>query len=141
MAITRITNAAAIIAVDTLAALFDVGGAGRIDIMSGTQPADVDTDITTQTVLATLPLSATAFAGATDQTGYARAAANAITSDTSAAGGDTATWFRAYSGAGTRILDGDVGLTVGSALVLDAVEITVNDTVTVNSWFLIQSET
>lgn len=139
-AITRISNAAAIAAVDAVAALLNTGGAGRIDIMDGTQPADVDTAITTQTVLGVLPLSNPAFAGATDQIGNARAVANTITQDTSADAAGTATWFRAYNGAGTAVIDGNAGL-VDEALVLNNVNVAVNDTISIAPWHLVQSET
>ena len=49
-AITRISNAAAIAAIDAITALLDVGGAGRIDIMDRTQPSDVSVAIGVQVV-------------------------------------------------------------------------------------------
>jgi len=137
--ITRISSAAAIAAVDAVTPLLNAGGAGRIDIMDGVQPAGVDTAITTQVVLASLPLSVTAFQGAVDQGGFARAVANAITQDSSANAAGIATWFRAFSGAGTAIIDGNVG-TVDEALVLNNVNIALNDTVSISPWNFEQSE-
>jgi hypothetical protein len=138
-AITRVSNAAAIASVDAVVALLNVGGAGYIEIRTGTQPADVSI-AATGTLLGTLPLSATAFAGAIDGVGKAVASANAITQDTSADAAGTATWFRAYSGAGTATIDGNVGL-VDEALVLNNVNVALNDTLAVTAWNFEQSET
>jgi hypothetical protein len=139
-AITRISNAAAIAAIDAITALLDVGGAGRIDIMDGTQPSDVSVAIGVQVVLASLTLNATAFNPATDQAGYARAVAYAITQDTAADAAGTATWFRAYNGSGTAIIDGNVGI-ADEALVLNNVAIALNDTVSISPWNIDLSET
>ena len=138
-AITRVSNAAAIASVDAVVALLNVGGAGYIEVRTGTQPADVSI-AATGTLLATLPLSATAFAGAIDGVGKAVASANAITQDTSADAAGTATWFRAYSGAGIAVIDGNAGL-VDEALVLNNVNIALNDTLAVSAWNFEQSET
>ena len=139
-AITRISAAAAIASVDAVTALLNVGGAGRIDIMDGTQPADPDAAITTQNVLASLTLSVDAFQDATDLGGFARAVANTITEDASADQAGTASWFRAYNGAGTAVIDGNIG-TVDEALVLNNVNIALNDTVTISPWNFDQSQT
>lgn len=139
VAITRISNASAVAAINTVTALLNVGGAGSIEIRSGVQPVDVSV-AATGTVLAVLPLSVPAFAPATDQAGYARAVANNITTDVSADASGTATWFRAYDGNGVGVLDGNAGL-VDESLVLDSVDIALNDTVIIGTWHLIQSET
>lgn len=133
MAITRITMASAQDAVDTITSRLNTGGAGKIDIMDGIMPSSADTAITTQKVLATLPLSNPAFAAATDEGAYAEAVANAITDDDNAAVAGTATWFRAYNGAGTAIIDGDVGIGT-EAMTINNVSIAVNDTIKANSW-------
>lgn len=91
---------------NAIAAAINTGGAGTIQLYTGTQPAGPDTAISTQTLLVTLTFSATSFANAVSGT----ATANAITSGTIAAGG-TATWFRILSGAGTAVIDGSVGTT------------------------------
>ena len=138
--ITRIASAAAIASVDAVVALLSSGSAGRVDIMSGTQPADVDTAITAQVVLASLTLSVTAFAAAVDNTGNAQATANNINQDTAANAAGTATWFRAYDGNSVAIIDGNVGV-VDEALVMTNVNIALNDTVNIATWVYQQSET
>lgn len=138
--ITRVSSEAARASVDAVVGLLNVGGAGRIDIMDGSQPADVSIAITTQVVLATLTLDPVAFQAASDLGGFARASANAITGDTSADTSGTATWFRAYNGAGTAVIDGNVGL-VDEAMILDRVAIVLNEIVTVVAWNFEQSET
>jgi len=130
--ITRISAAAAIASVDAVTALLNTGGAGKIEIRTGTQPADPDA-VATGTLLAELTLNAIAFQNATDLGGYARAVANAITQDSSANAAGTATWFRAYNGVGTAVIDGNVG-TVDEALVLNNDAIALNDTVNINPW-------
>ena len=112
MATPRISNAGAIAALDALLDLLDVGGAGSIQIRSGTPPTNVE-DVATGTLLATLTLSATAFAGATDANPGATASANTITGDASADATGTAGWFRAISGGGTGVIQGDVTATSG----------------------------
>lgn len=127
--------------VNAVTALLNVGGAGYIEIRTGAQPADVSV-AATGIVLATLPLSATAFGAATDGTGKATAAANPITEDSSADTTGTATWFRAYSGAGVAVIDGNAGLAADTpALVLNNVDLTLNDTVNISPWNFEQSET
>lgn len=137
--ITRIASNAAIIAVDAVADLLDANGPGRVEILDGTQPADPDTAITTQTVLAVLPLSNPAFAGATDQGGFARAVANAIAQDPDAAAAGTATWFRAYDGNNNAIIDGNVG-TVDESMIINNVNVALNDTIEITQWHLEMSE-
>ena len=139
-AITRISNAAAIAAVDAVVDLLDAGaGAGRVDILDGTQPATVNTAITTQTVLGSLTLSDPAFGAASDQGTFARAVANAIGQDISAQAAGTATWFRAYDSDSNAVIDGNVGVT-DEALVLNNADIALNDTIDITSWNVELSE-
>lgn len=138
--ITKISNAAAIAAVDAITGLLNIGGAGRIDIFDGTMPADVDTAITTQNKLASLLLSNPAFQAADDQVGYARAVSWSINNDSSANATGTATWFRAYNGAGDAVIDGNVG-TTDSSLVLSKVDIVINEIVSISPWHLQLYET
>lgn len=63
---------------------------GFLRIYSGTRPATADTALSGNTLLATLPLGATAFAGASNGV----ASANAITSDTNAAATGRPTFAR-----------------------------------------------
>lgn len=140
MANTKISNSGAVAMLDALTALLNVGGAGTIEIYDGTQPADVSVAVGAQNLLATLTLSATAFAGAVDNTGSARATAAAITGEATAVAG-TATWFRAKSGGGTAVIDGDVGLSAsGADLELTNNVFQTNDTVDVISWQITMPE-
>ena len=125
----RISVAAANAACDAVVDLLDAdASAATIQIRSGAQPATVDT-AASGTLLATLTCSATAFGAATG--GVATAAA--ITSDTNAAATGTAGYFRALDGAGTAVIDGDVG-TAGSSMNLNTTSITIGGTVAVTSW-------
>lgn len=138
--VTRVSNAAAIASVNAVTALLDAGaGPGYIEIRTGAIPADVS-QAATGTLLGTLPLSATAFAAATDAVGKASAAAGAITQDASADAAGTAGWFRAYDGDGVAVIDGDVS-TSGAALNLNNINIALNDTLDISSWLFEQSET
>jgi hypothetical protein len=130
---TKITQAAAKAACDAVVDLLDVGGAGYIEIRTGSQPATANT-AASGTLLATLPLSATAFGAATTASPSVATAA-AITSDTSADATGTAGWFRAYSGGGTAIIDGSVTATGGGGdMTLDSTSIVASGTVAVTSW-------
>ena len=138
---TRISNAAAIASVDALLALINVGGAGTVQIRTGTQPADVSV-AATGTLLGTLTCSATAFGGAVDNTGKATATANTVTPDSNADAAGTAGWFRVYSGSGTAIIDGNITATAGGGdMELDNINIALNDTISINTWTFSQSET
>lgn len=105
MANVRLTNASQQAALDAFLNQINTGGAGTIEMYSGTQPADAD-DAITGTLLGTLTFSATAF-GATDASGTATA--NAITGDASADATGVASHARIKNGAGTTIFDCDVG--------------------------------
>jgi len=121
-------------ALDALLALLNTGGAGHIKIFTGAMPATAET-ADSGTLLSTLTLSATAFPASTDpgSTGLATATANAITSDTSAAATGTAGYFRAYSGAGTCIVQGTVG-TSAADMILNTTSISAGATVAITSW-------
>jgi hypothetical protein len=112
---------------------------GRLNIYSGTQPANADTN-SSGTLLATLTLSAGSFSAATGG-GIALAA---VTSDTSADATGTAGWFRFYlsaenpdtvtaaTGAQTtqRRLDG----TIGTDMAIDNASIVAGGTVALSGW-------
>jgi hypothetical protein len=107
----------------------NVANSGNLEIYSGTQPATPDTALSGNTLLATLPLSATAFGAASAGT----KTANAITSGTAGATG-TATFFRVYKSDGTTaVIDGSVG-TSGADLNLNTTSIVSGATVSVTSW-------
>ncbi len=129
----HISNAAASAAADAVLVLFNTG---YLRIYSGARPADVDTAIVSQVLLAELRFGSTAFAAAANGV----AAANAITQDSSADATGTATWFRAFSSDGTTArLDGDVG-TSGSDLNLNSVAIQIGAGVSVTSMTYTQSK-
>jgi hypothetical protein len=113
---------------------------GTLRIYDGTQPTDAETAVTTQNVLATLTLNATAFAASavTGAAGarVATAVANAITDDTSADATGTATWFRVTkSGGAQAVFDGSVAAVGGTAdLLLASVSIVAGEDVGITSF-------
>lgn len=79
---------------------------GYLRIYDGTQPANADTAVGAQVLLAELRFGSTAFAAAVNGV----ASANAITQDSSANATGTATWFRALKSDGSTVVcDGSVG--------------------------------
>lgn len=87
-------------------ALSDLLDNGYLRIYDGTQPANANTAVSTQVLLAELRFNATASAAASAGT----LTMNAITQDSSANATGTATWFRALKSDGsTVVFDGSVG--------------------------------
>jgi hypothetical protein len=122
---TQLSNTAANAAVNALCAL---ANGGMINIYNGSQPANANTAVTTQTLLASLALSATAFGTAAAGV----ATANAITSAAAAATG-TATWFRIFKSDGvTVVFDGNVS-TSGANLNMNSTAIQSGATVAISS--------
>jgi len=107
-------------ATDAVTALLD---GGSLEILDGV------------TVLAVLPLSATAF-GAADSNGLATA--NAITADDSADASGTADGWQAKNSGGTVVMSGDARATAdpdnGEELVLDNTAIAAGQRVSISSW-------
>lgn len=138
-----ISMSAAQAALDAALAKLNAGsGAGKIKIFSGSMPATCET-ADSGTLLSTLPLSSTAFAASTDNgDGTAKATANAITSDTSAANTGTAGYFRAYPGTATStnaVVQGNVG-TSSADMVLNTTSIVAGGTVAITSWTVQQPD-
>jgi hypothetical protein len=128
-----ISNDAAQDMLDALTAKFDTGTAAVINIYSGTAPADVDTALSGNTLLAQLTMSGTSFGAATDLAPGARITAAAITADSSADATGTATFFRVLTqNAGTPHAQGTVG-TATSDLILNTTSITAGSTVSITS--------
>jgi hypothetical protein len=108
---------------------------GSLRIYSGTEPANIDAALGAAVLLATLPLSATAFGAASSGV----ATANAITSATAAASG-TASFFRVLESDGTTgVYQGTVG-TTGAELNLSSVGILAGGTVSVSSMTYTQAQ-
>jgi hypothetical protein len=117
----------------SVAAIGTLLNGGKIEIRTGSQPANPDT-AATGTLLGTLTLSATAFGSASTGT----ITANAITGDSSADNSGTAAWFRAYKSDGTTgVIDGTVG-TSGADMNLSSTSIVAGGTINLTSWTITQ---
>ena len=104
-------------------------GSGFVELYTGAQPATPDVAVTTQTLLATLDLSATAFGATSGGT----KTANAIASGTAVATG-TSTWFRAYKSDGTTaVIDGSTG-TSASDMILATTSIVSGAVISCSGW-------
>ena len=113
-------------ALDALTALFNTG---YLRIYSGTQPANADTALSGNTLLAELRFGATAFGAAAAGV----STANAITSDSSADATGTATFFRCLKSDGTTaLLDGTVG-TATANMILNSTAIQAGAAVSITS--------
>jgi hypothetical protein len=107
MALTLATTARTAMA-DALVDLLDAGaGAGKIEIRSGTRPANPNTTAT-GTLLATVTLIDPAFGAASS--GVATLSDPVAVSAVATA---TATWFRAMDSNNAAVFDGDVTATGG----------------------------
>jgi hypothetical protein len=107
-----------------------VGTTAFFVMYAGTQPADVSSATTAaNVVVASLAMTqSSAFAAAA----ASALTANAITSDTSAAGG-SANWFSITMVTGLRVIDGSIG-TSGSDLNLNSVAISTGATVAITAF-------
>lgn len=132
MANVRLASAAQQAAGDAIVDLIDIGGAGTIQIRSGTQPATAN-DAATGSLLATLTWSATAF-GDTSTGGVVTAAT--ITEDTYADTTGTASWARVLSGGGATIFDCDVG-TTDATILLNSVNLVEGAVVSITEFYLV----
>ena len=105
----KLSNDAVNAEADALSVLLDNG---YLRIYDGTQPANADTAISTQTLLAELRFNADAAPSAVAGV----LTFNAITQDSNANNTGTASWFRALKSDGSTVMfDGSVG-TSGSDL-------------------------
>ena len=113
------------------AALTTLLNSGSIQIRTGASPG-VDS-AATGTLLATLPLSASAFGA----WGSGSALANAITQDASADATGTAGYFRALNSGSGAVIDGTVTATGGGGdMILNSVSIVAAATVDITSWVI-----
>lgn len=128
-----ITNAVAISMLNAFTTATDAGPAAVINIYSGTVPADADTALGAQVLLAQLTMSGTSFPAAADLNPGARITANAITSDSSADATGIAAFFRILTqSAGTVTAQGTVG-TASADLILNTTSITAGSTVSITA--------
>lgn len=110
-------------------ALSDLLDNGYLRIYDGTQPANANTAITSQVLLAELRFNATAAPAASGGV----LTMNSISQDSSANNTGTATWFRALKSDGsTAVFDGSVG-TASCDLNLGSTSITSGASVAVTS--------
>ena len=112
-------------------ALTDLVNTGSIQIRTGASPG-VDS-AATGTLLATLPLNASAFG----TWAAGSATANEITQDASADATGTAGYFRALSSGAAAVIDGTITVTGGGGdLELNSVSIVAAATVDITSWVI-----
>lgn len=108
----QISNVAAKAALDAVTALLNAGGAGKLRVYSGTEPVDVDTALSGNTLLIDFALAATSFGASTDANPGATATAAAITG-VNASATATASFYRLLNNAGTAVEQGTVTATGG----------------------------
>ena len=114
--------------------LITYAGSGcLINIYSGTQPANANTAISTQTLLVSLPVSGVF---GTDSNGTITL--SAVTSASAVASG-TASFFRIFKSNGTTVvMDGSVG-TSSADMILNTTAIANTQTVTISSGTIIRA--
>lgn len=113
------------------------GGSIRIYTADAADPDAAPTG----TLLATLPLSATAFQAATDDGTNASAVANGITSDNAADNTGTAANYRTFNSSGTQLGKGTVtGTGGGGELQLNNTNLVQGGIVSVAGWTLRQPQ-
>lgn len=123
---TQVSDAAANAACNAIAALCN---SGFLRIYDSTQPANANTAISGQVLLAELTFGSTAFGTAAAGV----CTANAITADSSANATGTASFFRVFKTDGTSVVyDGTVG-TSGCNLNINSVAIQIGANVSVTS--------
>lgn len=124
---TQLSHATVNAQADTLSALLNNG---YLRIYSGTQPANANTALSGNTLLAELRFSATAAPAASNGV----ITFNAITSDSSADNTGTATFFRALKSDGTTVVfDGTVG-TSSANMIIATTSISAGQTVSCSSF-------
>jgi len=127
------SNTAANAEADAVAALLN---SGYLRIYDGSQPANANTAVSTQTLLAELRFGSTAFAASSGGV----ITANAITDDTDANATGTASWVRCLKSDGTTvIMDGSVG-TSGCDLNMNSTAIQIHAQISVTALTLTITE-
>lgn len=107
---------------------------GTIKIYTGSMPATPETAVSSQTLLGTLTLNATAFGSASSATPSV-ATAGSITQDSSADATGTAAWARIATSGGTAVMDVDVG-TSATTIVLNTTSIVSGGPISISSFTL-----
>jgi hypothetical protein len=129
----KLSDVAANAEADAVAALLNNG---YLRIYTTPQPANANTALSGQTLLATLRFNATAFGASV----AGLATANALTQDSDAAATGTAVWFRALKSDGTTVVfDGDIG-TSAADLVMATTSIVQHAIISVTSFTFQASE-
>jgi hypothetical protein len=128
----RISNLAALDALDAVLDLLNVGGAGYIEIRTGAAPGSVS-DAATGTLLATCVLSNPAFPAASDAMPGATASADAITDDASADANGVASYFRAYDNGGTGVIQGVVNVS-NADMIVPNTNVTMGAAFAITAW-------
>jgi len=127
------SNTAANAEADAVAALLN---SGYLRIYDGSQPANANTAVSTQTLLAELRFGSTAFAASSGGV----ITANAIADDTDANATGTASWVRCLKSDGTTvIMDGSVG-TSGCDLNMNSTAIQIHAQISVTALTLTITE-
>ena len=117
---------------DDLNTRLNAGGAATVEVYTGTKPTKPDTAITSQVLLGTCTCSATAGTYANRRFTF-----NAITQDSAADNGGTATWARFLDGAGTGVLDVDVTTTGGGGFMqMNNTAITIGGPISITSCYI-----
>lgn len=133
-------NAGIRAALDSLVDRVDAGAAaGKVRIYSGTPPADADTALSGNTLLAELAMSDPAFGAAADSGSGATATASAISNDASADATGTATFFRILDSDNNVVAQGAVS-TSGAELNLNTVSIVAGAIVSISSMTAFMAE-
>ena len=142
---TNVSIAFAQAGINAAVNLFDEGtGVGVIKGYTASQPADPDVGVSAQTLLFTLPMSATAFSNSTDATPDALATAASITADASADATATLAWCRASSSNdGAAALndhdDGSAG-TGSTDFVFNSIAIISGGNISITAWTMTQPQ-
>ena len=111
-----------------LNAMIVIANGGTVGIYTGAQPATPDVAVSSQTLLVTLGLSATAAGSASAGTATMNAVSPAV-----AGNSGTATWFRVFASGGAAVWDGSVG-TSGCDMNFTTTTFTAGITFGVSSW-------
>lgn len=129
------------VAKDQLAHLTDRLNSGYIRVYAGTVPSDADVALTTQTLLATLRFSATAFLAPVDMEPGAYADANTIISEADADADGTLTFVRLYEDDNvTLVMQLTAGESEDSEVVFEDSTVAEGGTVSLQSMRLMHGE-